>query len=101
MLLVNPYHHRLVAHCARLKDDRLDTPIAVLRREGAVYDSATRRLAHLFEHQIHHRGQAHAMLSSTRVAPPQLDAFFCSGDAALRADDFAEMGLSEALVWSP
>ena len=28
-------------------------------------------LAHLFQHQIHHRGQAHAMLSSTRVKPPK------------------------------
>jgi uncharacterized damage-inducible protein DinB len=30
-------------------------------------------LAHFFNHQTHHRGQAHAMLSSTRVAPPALD----------------------------
>lgn len=33
-------------------------------------------LLHLFQHQIHHRGQAHAMLSGTRIAPPQLDEFF-------------------------
>jgi uncharacterized damage-inducible protein DinB len=30
-------------------------------------------LAHLFNHQTHHRGQAHGMISSTRVAPPPLD----------------------------
>jgi uncharacterized damage-inducible protein DinB len=30
-------------------------------------------LAHFFNHQTHHRGQAHAMLASTRVAPPALD----------------------------
>ena len=30
-------------------------------------------LAHFFNHQTHHRGQAHAMLSSTEVAPPSLD----------------------------
>jgi uncharacterized damage-inducible protein DinB len=30
-------------------------------------------LAHFFNHQAHHRGQAHGMLSSTRVAPPSLD----------------------------
>ena len=30
-------------------------------------------LAHFFNHQTHHRGQAHAMLSSTDVAPPSLD----------------------------
>ena len=33
-------------------------------------------LLHLFQHQVHHRGQAHAMLSDTAVAPPQLDEFF-------------------------
>ena len=33
-------------------------------------------LAHVFNHQTHHRGQAHAMLSSTRVAPPSLDIIY-------------------------
>ena len=39
------------------------------------------------------------MLAGTSVAPPQLDEFFCDIDAALRAADLAEMGLSEAAVW--
>jgi uncharacterized damage-inducible protein DinB len=30
-------------------------------------------LAHFFNHQTHHRGQAHAMLSSSEAAPPPLD----------------------------
>jgi len=30
-------------------------------------------LAHLFNHQTHHRGQAHGLLSQTAVAPPPLD----------------------------
>jgi uncharacterized damage-inducible protein DinB len=33
-------------------------------------------LAHFFNHQTHHRGQAHAMLSSTDVAPPSLDLLY-------------------------
>ncbi len=33
-------------------------------------------LAHFFNHQTHHRGQAHAMLSSTKVAPPVLDLIY-------------------------
>jgi len=33
-------------------------------------------LLHLFQHQVHHRGQAHAMLAETSVPPPQLDDFF-------------------------
>ena len=39
-------------------------------------------LAHLFQHQIHHRGQAHAMLAGTDVKPPQLDEFFLDHDRA-------------------
>jgi len=30
-------------------------------------------LAHVFNHQTHHRGQAHGMLSGTKVPPPSLD----------------------------
>jgi uncharacterized damage-inducible protein DinB len=37
-------------------------------------------LLHLFQHQVHHRGQAHAMLSGTSVRPPQLDEFFIEYD---------------------
>lgn len=33
-------------------------------------------LLHLFQHQVHHRGQAHAMLAGTHVSPPPLDEFF-------------------------
>lgn len=30
-------------------------------------------LGHMFNHQTHHRGQAHGMLSGTQVAPPSMD----------------------------
>ena len=30
-------------------------------------------LAHLFNHQTHHRGQVHGLLSQTDVPPPSLD----------------------------
>ena len=40
-------------------------------------------LTHFFNHQTHHRGQAHAMLSGTPVPPPSLDLVaFLSEDAA-------------------
>ena len=54
---------------------------------------------HLFEHQFHHRGQAHAMLAGNTVAPPLLDEFYCAGDAPLRAGDFAELGWTEPMIW--
>jgi uncharacterized damage-inducible protein DinB len=58
-----------------------------------------RLLLHLFQHQIHHRGQAHAMLSGTSVKPPQLDEFYSAAEAPLRADEFAALGWTEATVW--
>jgi uncharacterized damage-inducible protein DinB len=33
-------------------------------------------LAHIFNHQTHHRGQAHGLLSQTEVAPPELDLIY-------------------------
>jgi uncharacterized damage-inducible protein DinB len=37
------------------------------------FDSAAIVVPHLFNHQTHHRGQVHVMLSQTEVAPPSLD----------------------------
>jgi uncharacterized damage-inducible protein DinB len=50
-------------------------------------------LLHLFTHQIHHRGQVHAMLAGTRVKPPQLDEFFMREELPLRASELSELGL--------
>jgi len=52
-------------------------------------------LEHLFQHQIHHRGQAHAMLAGTGVKPPQLDEFFLAGEEALRREELRELGLPQ------
>jgi uncharacterized damage-inducible protein DinB len=90
---------RLIALCAALTDAQLDGPVQVPRRDGIHTDRIARILAHLFQHQIHHRGQVHAMLAGTAVRPPQLDEFFCSNEAALRAQDFAELGFSEEAIW--
>jgi hypothetical protein len=59
----------------------------------------TRPLAHLFQHQIDHRGQVHAMLAGTHIQPPQLDEFLCEVEAELRAVEFAELGFSAANIW--
>ena len=53
-------------------------------------------LPHLFIHQIHHRGQAHAMLAGTTVKPPQLDEFFLLEDRAATLPELASIGLSRA-----
>ena len=90
---------RLVAYCESLRDEQLDDAVLIPRRDGVQRERVRRLLAHLFEHQIHHRGQAHAMLAGTGVKPPPLDEFFCTAEAHLRAKDFAELGFSEERIW--
>jgi uncharacterized damage-inducible protein DinB len=92
---------RLIALCNGLDAKSLQRYIAVPRRAGVVMEPLVRLLAHLFEHQIHHRGQAHSMLSGTSIEPPQLDEFFCVGDAPLRVADFQALGFSEDAIWRP
>jgi uncharacterized damage-inducible protein DinB len=91
---------RLIDVCAALTEGDLGMPVPVQRRAGIEAENATRLLAHLFQHQIHHRGQAHAMLAGTTVKPPQLDEFFCANEAHLRAAELAGIGLSEVAIWS-
>jgi uncharacterized damage-inducible protein DinB len=91
---------RLIALCLQLDDDALEGPVQVPRAAGVYTDQIGRILMHLFEHQIHHRGQAHAMLAGTPVPPPQLDEFYCSNEVSLRAQDFAELGFSEEAIWN-
>lgn len=91
---------RLVAYCEQLHDADCGRYVTLARPGKAQRDTRARLLAHLFQHQIHHRGQVHAMLAGTSVKPPQLDEFFCEGDAGLRAADLAALGLSETRIWS-
>lgn len=70
---------RLIAFCDGLAPGDLAREVAVDRGDP-VPERIDNLLAHLFQHQIHHRGQAHAMLAGTRVAPPQLDEFFLDYD---------------------
>ena len=47
---------------------------AYMNNQGKDYvESAHVACSHLFNHQTHHRGQVHVMLSQTRVTPPSLD----------------------------
>jgi uncharacterized damage-inducible protein DinB len=75
--------------------------VEVHRDEHVQRERMDRLLLHLFQHQIHHRGQVHAMLAGTSVPPPQLDEFFSAGEAPLRAKEFAELGWTEDTVWRP
>lgn len=90
---------RLIAHCDALTPDRLGDVVKINRDTTVQTERRDRLLMHLFQHQIHHRGQAHAMLAGTDVKPPQLDEFFAAGEAPLRAAEFAELGWTEATIW--
>ena len=92
---------RLIAWCEALPQRGLTMPVKVHRQDRIQSERPDRLLLHLFEHQIHHRGQAHAMLSGTPVAPPQLDEFFSEGEAPLRAAEFAALGWTEDTIWGP
>lgn len=92
---------RLIAICEALTDEALDGEVRVNRITRWQVERRDRLLIHLFQHQVHHRGQAHAMLAGTAVKPPQLDEFFSIGEAPLRADEFAALGFSEEMVWGP
>ena len=87
---------RLIDFCDRLKPEDMDRSVAVHRGRRVQTDRADDILSHLFQHQTHHRGQAHAMLSGTSVKPPQLDEFIVGDDRAARAPEMAELGWSEA-----
>lgn len=91
----------LIALCQSLALDesRLKHIVAVPRTHRIDSERMHRLLAHLLEHQIHHRDQAHAMLAGTTVRPPQLEEFYCVNDAPLRAEDFRVLGFSEAAIW--
>lgn len=86
---------RLIHYADGLDEIRLDAEIVMDRGATKQVDRAGHVLAHLNMHQTHHRGQVHAMLSGTAVAPPQLDEFLMSSDAPLRAADMHALGWTE------
>ncbi len=92
---------RLIAVCEDLDEATLAAIVDLERGSWTQSEPRERVLLHLFQHQVHHRGQVHAMLSGTAVAPPQLDEFFLGHERerALRAGDFAELGFDEDRIW--
>jgi uncharacterized damage-inducible protein DinB len=92
---------RLIAWCDAADEVALAAVIDLQRRDHVQREAARHVLMHLMTHQIHHRGQAHAMLAGTGVAPPQLDEFLMPSEHHLRAADLAALGWSEAELFGP
>lgn len=83
-----------LAFCAALPASDLDRRVGTDRGDdGQVPERIGDLLAHIFLHDIHHRGQVHAMLSGTSVKPPQLDEYFLDFDLKLRRDEVKRLGL--------
>ena len=69
---------RLIALVDGLSDEQLQMP-ATYRRIIGDGEARTRRdhiLITLFNHQTHHRGQVHAMLTQADIVPPPLDVIY-------------------------
>jgi uncharacterized damage-inducible protein DinB len=69
---------RLIDLVDRLDDERLQQPVRYRRMIGTGLEEA--RAGHilltLFNHQTHHRGQVHALLTQAEIVPPPLDVIF-------------------------
>ncbi|MBU2329623.1 MAG: DinB family protein [Alphaproteobacteria bacterium] len=87
---------RLLNFCLSLDIDALASEVQIHRGTRVQTERVDDVLNHLFQHQTHHRGQVHAMLSGTSVPPPQLDEFIVSDDAASRAAEMQQLSITEA-----
>jgi len=68
---------RIVRFVDDLPAQRFDEILSYRNMAGVANQTAIDQvLTHFFNHQTHHRGQAHAMLSSTEVKPPELDLIY-------------------------
>jgi len=86
---------RLIDWCITADDAALDSVIDMDRESFVQRDPALHVVMHLLTHQIHHRGQAHAMLAGTAVKPPQLDEFVMPSETKFRVADLAALGWTE------
>jgi len=92
---------RFIDHVDSLAAAALEEIVPLDRGEGRVQrEQRGHVIGHLLAHQVHHRGQAHAMLAGTAVAPPQLDEFLLPSEAQLRVADMRALGWSEATLFS-
>lgn len=86
---------RLIAFCDGLDAPGLSRVVTIDRGDSIDHwETVSAILSHLFVHQVHHRGQAHAMLAGTSVPPPQLDEFFLAQDAPARDEELRRLEIS-------
>ena len=86
---------RFIGLMDALAAEQLDEVIDLERGDHVQRERRGHVIAHLLAHQVHHRGQVHAMLAGTAVAPPQLDEFLMPSEAHLRVADMVQLGWTE------
>jgi uncharacterized damage-inducible protein DinB len=88
---------RFIDHLEGLAPAELDDVVELDRGEGRIQrERRGNVVAHLLDHQMHHRGQAHAMLAGTALKPPPLDEFLMPSEAHFRVAELRVLGWSEA-----
>ncbi len=84
---------RLVAFTESMaSDEDIARVVTIQRRTGVERERVDDVLFHMTTHAIHHRGQVHAMLAGTSVAPPQLDEYFLAVDRPKAETELASAG---------
>jgi len=68
---------RILGFAGGLGEDAIAGTLRYRNMAGAPQETPLAwTLAHFFNHQTHHRGQVHGMLSGTPAAPPELDLIY-------------------------
>lgn len=68
---------RVLGYARALDDEALSTALRYRTTSGEARELPLAwAVTHFFNHQTHHRGQTHAMLSGTPVPPPPLDLLY-------------------------
>ena len=78
---------RLIRFCDALTEADIDRRVPTDRNAGMIEETIGDLLPHLFGHDIHHRGQIHAMMAGAAVKPPQLDDFWLDYGRVREAED--------------
>lgn len=68
---------RIVALVGAMTAETLSGDLVYTNNSGVPFTTPMAQvLGHLFNHESHHRGQAHDQLSQTDIAPPELDLIY-------------------------